>query len=403
MRKQDAIELGTYLDLQDRDLTIAPADLAYHTAILAQSGSGKSSFLGRLVEEILLKTLSKVIILDLNGDFRRFTDPADPESQKTAQERKIQSDFASRWQKLRIRRIRPAGLTWADFPLAEQVSILGLDWQRDGMEIELWDRCIAEVSNRGVVTSEAIQEQLSTFCKGILHPTEPVASETRLALKRLDNALNKVSRWSIFGGNGPRFVFQHSPQLHGHDIQVIDLPSVSDAAERMAVVSCCIRKVWEAARDGWEAAAAAGKIPANRVPTFIVIDEAHNLVPKRTDSALAETVASSLHQVAAEGRKYGLFLILASQRPAKIRRGLLSECENTCLLRLQSPIDHQAAADTWGIPLEDAMRTRHFRTGQGILFGRWVPSTTAFVAARRRTIEGGASLDAQFWAKSRDL
>jgi hypothetical protein len=46
--------------------------MANHTAIIAQSGSGKSFFLGRLIEEIVLKTRARCIIFDPNADFRKF-------------------------------------------------------------------------------------------------------------------------------------------------------------------------------------------------------------------------------------------------------------------------------------------------------------------------------------------
>lgn len=43
-----------------------------HTVIIAQSGSGKSFFLGRLVEEIMIKSKARCLILDTNGDFRKI-------------------------------------------------------------------------------------------------------------------------------------------------------------------------------------------------------------------------------------------------------------------------------------------------------------------------------------------
>ncbi|MBW8832906.1 MAG: DUF87 domain-containing protein [Burkholderiales bacterium] len=57
------------------DLFSVPAEnIAAHTAIIAQSGSGKSFFLGRIVEEIGLRTRARCLILDPNGDFRRFSE-----------------------------------------------------------------------------------------------------------------------------------------------------------------------------------------------------------------------------------------------------------------------------------------------------------------------------------------
>ena len=40
--------------------------------------------------------------------------------------------------------------------------------------------------------------------------------------------------------------------------------------------------------------------------------------------------------IAAEGRKYGLFLILVSQRPDKLDHPILSECANKAIMRLDS-------------------------------------------------------------------
>jgi hypothetical protein len=56
----------------DHLIQTAARGMAYHSVIVAQSGSGKSFFLGRLIEEIALKTRSRIIILDPNSDFRRI-------------------------------------------------------------------------------------------------------------------------------------------------------------------------------------------------------------------------------------------------------------------------------------------------------------------------------------------
>jgi DNA helicase HerA-like ATPase len=135
------------------------------------------------------------------------------------------------------------------------------------------------------------------------------------------------------------------------------------------------------------------------VPVFVLIDEAHNLVPEETGDAAMERVASQVMRIASEGRKFGLFLILATQRPAKLRRGLLAECENVCVMHLQSPVDHEAAAATWGGPSPEIARARHFGRGDGLLMGRWVPAATAIHAAWRRTEECGGRLDPDYWAK----
>src|SRR2546425_9807770 len=61
------------------EMVSVPAEsMANHTVIIAQSGSGKSFFLGRIVEELLLKTRARCLILDSNADFRKVDEAEDP-------------------------------------------------------------------------------------------------------------------------------------------------------------------------------------------------------------------------------------------------------------------------------------------------------------------------------------
>jgi DNA helicase HerA-like ATPase len=55
-----------------------------------------------------------------------------------------------------------------------------------------------------------------------------------------------------------------------------------------------------------------------RVPTFIVLDEAHNFIAANPRSRHESLVREQFCTIAAEGRKFGLFLILVSQRPDKL-------------------------------------------------------------------------------------
>ena len=99
----------------DDDLfRVEAATIAQHTAIIAQSGSGKSFFMGRLIEEILLRTKAKCLIFDPNADFRRvnqiesnllWTKPADRGGEKLGQftHEKDRHVFAKHWEEMKIR------------------------------------------------------------------------------------------------------------------------------------------------------------------------------------------------------------------------------------------------------------------------------------------------------------
>jgi DNA helicase HerA-like ATPase len=71
-----------------------------------------------------------------------------------------------------------------------------------------------------------------------------------------------------------------------------------------------------------------------RVPLFVVVEEAHNIVPAKPTSFAAEALKNQLRTIAAEGRKYDVFLILVTQRPDKIDPLIVSECENRAVMRL---------------------------------------------------------------------
>ena len=76
----------------------------------------------------------------------------------------------------------------------------------------------------------------------------------------------------------------------------------------------------------------------NNIPFLIVCEEAHNYIPK---SGGAEYKASkkSIERIAKEGRKYGLSLMVVSQRPSEVSDTIFSQCNNFVALRLTNISD----------------------------------------------------------------
>jgi len=67
----------------------------------------------------------------------------------------------------------------------------------------------------------------------------------------------------------------------------------------------------------------------NRHPIALVCDEAHLYIPARTEaSAVNEAAVNNFERIAKEGRKYGVGLVVVSQRPAEVSRTVLSQCNN---------------------------------------------------------------------------
>lgn len=79
-----------------------------------------------------------------------------------------------------------------------------------------------------------------------------------------------------------------------------------------------------------------GEIP----PFFYLIEESHNFCPERGfGDALSSQI---LRTIASEGRKFGLYLCVVSQRPARIDKNVLSQCNTQIILKVTNPNDLRA-------------------------------------------------------------
>jgi Predicted ATPase len=107
----------------------------------------------------------------------------------------------------------------------------------------------------------------------------------------------------------------------------------------------------------------------NDVPLLLVYEEAHKYVPN-SDLAKYRASRQSIERIAKEGRKYGISLLLASQRPSEISETYFSQCSNFLALRLTNPNDQnfvkRLLPDTLG-SLVDKMPS--LRAGECLMIG----------------------------------
>ena len=113
----------------------------------------------------------------------------------------------------------------------------------------------------------------------------------------------------------------------------------------------------------------AGKNLENDFPILLVYEEAHKYVPNN-DAAKYRASKESIERIAKEGRKYGVSLMLASQRPSEISETIFSQCNNFLALRLTNPNDQnyvkRLLPDTLGDMID---KMPSLRAGEGILIG----------------------------------
>lgn len=78
----------------------------------------------------------------------------------------------------------------------------------------------------------------------------------------------------------------------------------------------------------------------NRHPIALLCDEAHLYIPERINQdSGSELGLKNFERIAKEGRKYGVSLVVISQRPSEVNRTVLSQCNNFISLRLANAED----------------------------------------------------------------
>jgi hypothetical protein len=471
---------------RDDDLVrVQSENMAAHTLVSAQSGSGKSYFLGRLVEEIILRTRASCVVLDPNADFYRV-DGVQPASLWTSarydQENRLgrlpsepkRQAFAGPWSQVpkriltarnpgRERRVlEPLQIWWPDL----NIELLGdeLDAIRRSQlyHCHAFVRAIwalsairrLQYSERGNGHDEPIDIAEKLFGAGDqLRVTieREFASETmaktaaRRAHSIVDDHVTFDTFWRVMDKkkrlalaaayierqtrqalvSAPyvhtdvaKFYFARAREYREKNVladrpmsaresvrlEVVDLPSIPDRDTRLLMVSTHVADVWRKARTAWAEALEMPTEGDRRVPIFLVVDEAHNVIPAQPRSGAEHSVREQFRTVAAEGRKYGLFLILVSQRPDKLDPLVVSECENKAVMRMDSRSVLESVIAMCGledVPPRTLARCLEFGPGRVCLIGRWAPSGPRFAyAAARRTIEGGRNLRVEHWATS---
>lgn len=414
-----------------------PADkLSRHTAILAQSGAGKSFFLGRLIEELLLKTSCRVLVLDPNSDFVRI-DRVDETAWKDATLKPwfapgdTSRRFSDDWKAVRAAILthrnldgasRPLQLQWSSLTGAEKGALLAIDpGQQPG---EYW--CLAtaeakaardkptgytffdlEAAASQLAAAKAKNAPLDEEWKGLPTFTDFQAASRPEDATRVATRLQQLRPWQIWGeaeGGTRRQDSLLRDDLRqgvlplfgdagagGFRLAVVDLQSLPSAREQQLVTSIVLEELWtRASREQAERLADPESSDERRVPTFVVLDEAHNLVPA---GAEPDPVHQQIVRIAGEGRKYDLFLVVLTQSARKIDPNVLSQCENLCVLRTGNDADLRYLQETLGYPPLDLARLAFsFGVGDALLAGPLSPHPVLLHAFPRRTQQGGKSL-----------
>lgn len=324
-----------------------------HTFLCGQSGSGKTYALGVILEQLVLNTELRMVIFDPNADFARLGDtlPNAPEAE------------AASIAAADIRVLRPGPgedslrARFVNMSARSKAAVLRLDPLVDRGEYHQFMKMMDGATDAGL---------------GTLVETLVKSGENGIALaERIENL--GILEWEVWARDRPSAV---EVMNSGARITVMDLGGFEDPAEPLAVSLEMLDSLWENRH--------------SRTPTLIVIDEAHNVCPAEPGNALASAVVNRLIQIAAEGRKFGLWLLLSTQRPSKLHPQVLSQCDNLALMRMNSPADVAELAELFGFTPPAMLKAApSFAQGEVLLAGGFVPAPSFVQMGERLTYEGG--------------
>jgi DNA helicase HerA-like ATPase len=109
------------------------------------------------------------------------------------------------------------------------------------------------------------------------------------------------------------------------------------------------------------------------LPVLFLLEEAHNFVPAQANTPAEQRAIMTTKQIAQEGRKFGVGLILISQRPSRLDETALSQCNSYIIMRLVNPADQhfvRKVVETLGE--DDAKMLPNLDVGEALLSGQLI-------------------------------
>lgn len=362
------IEIGGLVTREEVRVRIDPNGFRRHLAVIAQTGAGKSYLVG-LIMERLLPMGATIIVFDPNSDYvmmRRDRDgnPTD-----------ITDDVVV---------YRPPGIKGRRY--TDEDIGGAVDYTIDFSSLSAGEVAdVAGISTSWAVIREAIGEALKSL-SGLYKPKQLEEALDELKTdpnKRLaagaERALTYIRRlrdYEIWGNRDIPLEDLVRPKR----MSVIDLAGLQMKVSEYIVLKT-LSEVWSMA--------VTGKL---EFPVFVVLEEAHNYAP---DKFHKQGKASYIiDRVASEGRKFGIFLIVITQRPKKISENVLSQCNSQIIMRLTNPNDMSAVRLSSERLSEDLFNDLPgLNRGEAIIVGELTKVPTMVKVSGRVSEEGGSDID----------
>ncbi len=336
-----------------------------HVSVLAKTGAGKSYTVGVLIEE-LIENKVPVVIIDPHGEYSSLKRPND-----NPRELKLMERFG----------IKPKGYS----NIVEYATQMNINPQSDKkLSLDITRLNYSDFLEILPIKLSNVQEGLlyqalnvvKSYGKYTIEDIIRVLDESDSKSKyRLITNLEILKDSKIFDGAPVKT----SELVRKGIVSIINLRGVAPEVQDI-VVSRLATEIFEDRKRG--------KIP----PLFFLIEEAHNFAPERGFGS--KTSTKILRTIASEGRKFGLGLCVVTQRPARIDKSVLSQCNTQIILKVTNPNDMRAISqsiESFTSDLEEEIK--QLEPGKALIVGEAVEQPIFVEIRVKRTRHGGASVE----------
>lgn len=363
----DSLPLGNY--------TIDPSAAAYvdgnklfqrHAALLGSTGSGKSWTVAAILERAAQLPSSNLIVFDLHGEYRELSYvrhlriPGPDELGKTSNELL----YLPYWL-LNGEELQAMFIDRSEFSAHNQVLV----FQETVSEEK--KKKLQRLGKEEVLNAFTVDSPIPFSIRNVLGTIRDLNEEMEQGTRGLKQGkfYGQFSRLlarigAKLGDRRYGFLFQAPESQHTYDtmaglvaklmdygkgvprIKVIDFSEVPSEVLPV-IVSLVARIIYQV--QFWTDR-------ERRKPLAFVCDEAHLYIARKGDSDPAEQRAiDSFEKIAKEGRKYGVSLVVVSQRPSDVSPTVLSQCNNIIALRLTNGADREVVRKLLPESLESLM------------------------------------------------
>jgi DNA helicase HerA-like ATPase len=327
--------------------------IANHTLIVGQSRSGKTTAARRLIEEILRWTDTRVVILDPNADFKLLSQVRPG----------AEADFSDEWTSIGpdIGVVAPDGpdwgILWSKLSLGEMAAYLRVSPKEGFSEYRHldrhyeYDKKIPKERNRRGTLDEFLNDGYFQLAVG------DELDRYRLLLQDL----SRLGVWATDATTRDLDTFLAEPRR----ASVIDLSADSDEV-RTITASRTLEALWQ---DGDNKRKAFLKKRRPWPGTLVVIDEAHLFAPPSTNDPRKRAVCERIERLADQGKKLNLYLMVITQQPSKLHRGVLAECNNRIILRVNETSSLRTLEEIYGGSRGRYNGALNFNPGEALIEG----------------------------------